>query len=193
MNVVYVLALVVYSAAPDDPNDISNITLNTDHFYNPETGEGFVGANRSAVDAFEDFYERALNSVQSNDMETAMMHLGRALHFLQDVTVPHHTADAGTIAHANYEAFCHENIEDYIGDITTVEASLYNLLLSQDCDTIIESTARVANLYYDYVHYSGNRTYWDTVASRQTVVAVKRTAAILYKFSVDASLTLYDV
>ncbi len=192
-SVTHVLALVVFSAAPDSITDESYRASNSDHFYLPETGKGLLGAQRSAADAFEEYYNKALEQVQNNNITTALKHLGRALHYVQDVTVPHHTESALTVAHANYEAFCYDNIEEYIGDITTVDTSSYNTVLSQDCSSIIASTARVSNLYYDYVHYSGDTTYWDTVASRQTVVAVKKTAAVLYKFSVDASLTLYDV
>ncbi len=192
-SVTHVLALVVFSGAPDSVSDESYTASNADHFYLPDSGKGLLYSNRSAADAFEEYYNKALEQVQANNMTVAMKHLGRALHYLQDVTVPHHTVSALTVAHANYEAFCHDNIEDYISDISTVDSSTYNSVVSQNYESIIASTARVANLYYDYVNDSGDTTYWNTVANRQTVIAVKKTAAVLYKFAIDASLTLYDV
>lgn len=191
LNVVYLLALVVYSGAPDEISDESYKASNYDHFYLPSTGEGLPPWERSASDAFVEYYYKAIDQIQRGNMETAMMHLGRALHYVQDVTVPHHTEYALTAAHYNYEAFCYENIEEYISDFTTVDTNSYNSILTTACSTIVESTARVANLYYNYVDYSFDTSYWDTVARRQTVAATKRTATILYKFAVDASLTLY--
>lgn len=190
-SIALLLTLVVYSGAPDSTSDESYKFSNYDHFHIPSTGNGLDLMSRSAADAFNEYYNKAIVAANNDDMSNAMKHLGRALHYIQDVTVPHHTVEILTVAHANYEAFCHENIANYIGDFSTVDENSYANILTQSCVSLVEGTARVSNLCYERVNNSFNQSDWDTVARRQTVSATKKTATILYKFAVDANLTLY--
>jgi hypothetical protein len=109
------------------------------HFYNPLTKEGFVfpipstnglvlnpdphlmmrtrwevslmlGPMPSAIDMIDWEYARAVAAMAAGEQARAFTFLGRALHIMQDVTVPHHATDKpsglpGT-KHTEYEAMC---------------------------------------------------------------------------------------
>jgi hypothetical protein len=109
------------------------------HFYNPLTKEGFVfpipstqglqlspdphlmmrtrwevslmmGPMPSALDSLNWEYGRAVTLLRDGQRKAAFTALGRAIHILQDVTVPHHSTDKpaglpGT-KHTEYEALC---------------------------------------------------------------------------------------
>jgi len=110
------------------------------HFYNPLTKEGFVfpvpdtqgltlspdphlmmrarwevslmmGPMPSALDMVDWQYANAVAAMRNGD-PAAYAHLGRALHIMQDVTVPHHATDKPSglpgSKHTEYEAMCEQ-------------------------------------------------------------------------------------
>ena len=120
------------------------------HFYNPLTKEGFVfpipstqglvlnpdphlmmrarwevslmmGPMPSAIDMVDWQYALAVTAMRAGDSNTAYTHLGRAIHIMQDITVPHHATDKPSglpgSKHTEYEAM--------------VEHLLYNVSLGE--------------------------------------------------------------
>ena len=135
------------------------------HFYNPLTKEGFVfpipstngltltpdpnlmirarwevsimlGPFPSAIDILDWEYALAVEHMREGERKQAYTHLGRALHILQDVTVPHHATDKpsglpGT-KHTEYEALCEQILvnasQGLIGAVHPEKGGIY-------CDT----------------------------------------------------------
>lgn len=79
---------------------------------------------RSAREKIDEYYQRALESWQVNlppdhpRQETAWRWLGRASHFLQDVTIPFHTVSllrpAQLISHNRFEEILDQRFENYM-------------------------------------------------------------------------------
>ena len=178
-----------YAAAPDLSDDEAYTASNTDHFYVPRTGKGLYGGT-SASERFVEYYDKALNAQRNNDPLLAAQHLGRALHYLQDVTVPHHTISILTIAHAAYEKFCSTNIDTLLDGKETTNSLYYSDMRTKQKQAIVPYIAAYSNTYYDDVDSSLFQGHWDVIAETLMEYAVDQTAAMLYRFSLDAGLTL---
>ena len=110
-----------------------------------------------------------------------MVELGRALHYLQDVNVPHHAMNkvAAFSNHTQFEAYVESNISSF--ELTGLTHYIYtnaNLSLG----TIIDDYAETARYWYDDA--SSNSTS-NTPAGACVRNAQRATATILYKFMYD--------
>lgn len=112
---------------------------------------------------------------------SAMEKLGRALHYLQDVNVPHHAMNKTAVFsnHSQFEAYVENNVSSF--ELTGLVASIYT-----DADyslgTIIDDYAEIARDWYDDA--SSDRT-WNTAARSCVRNAQRATATVLYKFMYD--------
>lgn len=186
------LIIALYSLAPDKIEDESYTASNADHFYLVSTGKGLYGGT-SASDKFVEYYDKAVTAQNTGNISEAAAHLGRALHYIQDVSVPHHTKFALTIAHSSYEAFCNDNIETYLADFDSTPNSFY--VYAQTCEDfdLVPTVASFSTGYYDDVNNSLFKGDWDSTAETLTNYAAKMTSAVLYMFALECGLTLTAV
>lgn len=190
-GLVSALTISLASALPDMEGDESYEYGNCDHFYCVPFGTGMNVTKNSAEDSFIEYYNKAVAAMKQNNKTTAYQHLGRALHYSQDVTVPHHTAGALTIAHYNYEAFCYNNAEAILANIPSMTASDYQYLRTSTLGNIVVTAANYAHQYYFSVDNSLSTGSWYNVANILMPYSARRTAGILYRFAYDCGLTLY--
>ena len=183
------LTIAIYSLAPDKVSDESYTASNADHFYLVSKGTGLYGGT-SASERFEEYFNAAVKAQKAGNEEKAAEHLGRALHYIQDVTVPHHTKFALTVAHSNYEAFCDENIETYLGSYKTTASSFYKLGKDLALDELVPYVANISTKHYDNVKNSLKKDYWDSTARTLTNYSAGITSAVLYRFAIECGLTL---
>ncbi len=186
------LIIALYSLAPDQTSDESFTISNADHFYLVSTGKGLYGGT-SAAERFVEYYNKAVTAQNSGNSSEAAAHLGRALHYIQDITIPHHTKFALTLAHSQYEAFCDENIETYLGDFNSTPDSFYVYSQAYDASDLVPIVASVSTRYYDDVKNSLNKDAWSATANTLTNYAAQMTSAVLYMFALDCGLTLTAV
>lgn len=186
------LTIALYSLAPDKIEDESYTASNADHFYLVSTGRGLYGGT-SASDKFVEYYNKAVTAQNNGNTGDAAAHLGRALHYIQDVSVPHHTKFALTIGHSAYEAFCDENIETYLGDFDSTPNSFYAYSQTCEASDLVPMVASVSNEYYDDVKNSLFQSAWDSTADTLTNYAAQMTSVVLYMFALDCGLTLIEV
>lgn len=183
------LTIVIYSLAPDKVSDESYTGMNADHFYLVSKGTGLYGGT-SASERFEEYFNAAVKAQKAGNEEKAAEHLGRALHYIQDVTVPHHTKFALTAAHSNYEAFCAENIETYLESYETTASSFYKLGKNLEIDDLVPYVANISTKHYDNVKNSLKKDYWNSTARTLTNYSAGITSAVLYRFAIECDLTL---
>ena len=179
--------LMTYSAAPDKLTDSSYTIGNTDHFYVVSTGNGLLGGT-SAADKFVEYYNKAVTAQNANNSSTAMKHLGRALHYLQDVSVPYHTVSTVTTEHANYETYCYQCCFSFLGSLPTMTSDDYDAVMQCTLRTYLINMATLSNSYYNSVINNSNN--WLSVARTLMKTSAKNTAAVLYRFSRDTGLSL---
>ena len=90
-NIIIALCISLASMLPDtDEREPAFVG----HFYDPDTQKNYVGsaANTARTNA-EKHFKAALLSASNGAMDEVYEHLGRCLHYVQDVNVPHHAAN----------------------------------------------------------------------------------------------------
>lgn len=186
------ISICVASMLPDKSEDESYEPGNRDHFYVPSTGRGLLLSNRSAKNAFTQYFNEAVSDYQ-NDDEDVLLDLGRALHYVQDVSVPHHTIGYLTIAHSAYEAYCADNVDSLLSELPGVTNSMYTSINNKSTNNIIIDMAEESNDYYDSVSSTLDRSEWNDTAETLMQKSAQISAAVIYKFAMQAGLTLYPV
>ena len=186
-----ILRIAIFAGAPDHSDDESYVVGNSNHFYVVDTGKGLNGKESSSV-KFVEYYNKAKAAQKRGDNYLAAEHLGRALHYVQDASVPHHTISYLTIAHANYEKFCSENVETYLSELEDPYSpnTLYPSITKRALNEIVPFEAEYSHAFYGNVNTTLNQSKWGSTASQLIKRSTKVSAAILYKFALDSNLTL---
>lgn len=150
------------------------------HFYGPD-GKNWSGGTVTAYTKCIEHYNDAVDLYDAGFEDSAMEELGRALHYLQDVNVPHHAMNKVAVLsnHLQFEAYVENNISSF--ELTSLTSTVYN-----DADyslgTIIDDYAEVARDWYDDASSSST---WNTPAGACARNAQRATATVLYKFMFD--------
>lgn len=98
-----------YSQMPDF-DTLEHGFHNNTHFFYPYSKKKSFGLNSEKFNAFNQFKEHFLAAMQINNQEQILKHIGYAMHYLQDMTVPMHTEQGGFLSkilrykvHKNFE------------------------------------------------------------------------------------------
>ncbi len=83
------------------------------HFHHPWSHRGYLTASSSA-DQTAWLYAFALNLWQNGKRAQALYQLGRALHLVQDIFIPHHSAVTACKGHGPLEKWLTDNWEPYL-------------------------------------------------------------------------------
>ncbi len=107
--------IMQYADQPDvDEIDLPYICLG--HFYDPTTGENYLGTTDPTANLrFCEHYNAAVANFHSNKA-LAWQHLGRAIHYVSDLNEPHHAANklAQITNHSDYEIWVDNNRYNYV-------------------------------------------------------------------------------
>jgi phospholipase C len=110
----YESILMEYSDWPDSYE--TDLYTYLGHFYDPDTGKNYLGGtSTTALTRFIEHTNNALNDYET-DEEEAFKSIGKALHYLQDMHVPHHAANeiAGLSNHTEYESWITDHQNEFI-------------------------------------------------------------------------------
>lgn len=112
-----------------------------------------------------------------------MEELGRALHFLQDVNVPHHAKNAIAVItnHSEFESLAEENMESYA--VSGLTNSIYTDA-NNSLGTIIDNYADIARDWYTKAS-SGDNAKMLSAAGSCIRNSQRATVTVLYKFMFD--------
>lgn len=159
------------------------------HFYG-EDGTNWQGGSVTAYTKCIEHYNDAVDLYESGLTASAMEELGRALHYLQDVNVPHHSMNAVAILtnHTQFEALAEENMQSYA--VTGLALSIYTDA-RDSLGTIIDYYADTARGWYDEAS-SDVTNDMETAAGASVRNSQRATATVLYKFLFDVGY-LVDV
>ncbi len=191
-NIVISLCISLASLLPD--TDENEVILFLGHFYNPDTQKNYVGSttNTARTNA-EKHFKAAVLSASYGAMDEAYEHLGRCLHYVQDVNVPHHAANViGTNpSHSSFEEYALENQEAYLENFRTISVSNYRNAYSWDIGTITHKAAAEAKPMISHVNNILDKSEWSEYARITMQNATRYSAMAIYKFAMESSLTLY--
>ena len=155
-----------------------------------------------------DFYELDISQYTDSELDltqytmddiinmTPTEYLGRCLHYVQDVNVPHHAANVISLglvgSHAQFEKFAFENAESYLGSYTTIPGSFYTMVNNSSVATLTHNAAVFSKARIDNVDNVLDKTQWGTNADACLEGAARYSAMVLYKFSRVASVPFYS-
>ncbi|MBD7913139.1 MULTISPECIES: zinc dependent phospholipase C family protein [Clostridium] len=162
------------------------------HFYNPYTNKNYLPAFLSAskITAMTKFKEHMGNAVESyNSNKTySMEQLGRAIHFLTDVNVPHHASNmiAGLSSHSQYEKYISKNNSLFFVNTSDAYDKYSDYSFDQYCTEILNECAK--NAYsYKAVCNSYDSSEWEKAARPTLKLAQENIASLLYRFEKEVS------
>jgi phospholipase C len=197
------------------------------HFYNPLTKEGFVfpipstqgltlnpdphlmmrarwevslmmGPMPSALDMVDWQYAMAVSAMRGGDSTAAYVHLGRALHIMQDITVPHHATDKPSglpgSKHTEYEAMVEQLLYNVslgvVENFHPSEGGIY-------CDTcppseFVETAANQSARFIAAATQPGTPQATQ-VATVLIAAAEKLTAGFMHRFAAQWKTELFTV
>lgn len=166
-----------------DVDETSGI-LFTWHFYGPN-GKSWNGSDITAYTKCIEHYNDAVDLYCTGATVSAMEELGRALHYLQDVNVPHHAMNVTAVHPNNNHTAFEDEVEDSkeYYEVTGLTSSIF--ADAQDSlGTIIDHYAEIARDWYDDAA-SSSKTERDRAAGACVRNSQRATVKVLYKFMCD--------
>lgn len=160
----------------------------SEHYYNPKNGQGAFKYFLTAKQKAEEYYNLSLQNWEDGEYDTSVYNLGRAMHMVQDVTLPHHTFnDANALLNQlGYSDWLDKHYNEYV--ITS--GATYNVT---GIGQLIHSNASISQPMFKYV--DGLNPWWifkiytkdDYGKASQTLLplAQKTCAGLLYKYAND--------
>lgn len=177
----YLPTLVRGSVLPDS-DEITGVYAW--HFYG-ENGKNYSGGPITAYSKCVEHYYNAVSQYRNGSRALAMETLGRALHYLQDVNVPHHAKNATAVFtnHTHFESMAENNMESYaVSKLTSDEYSDANKYVG----TLVDEYANIARGWYAKAS-SGNTEQMLSAARSCIRNSQRATATLLYKFMLEVS------
>ena len=179
----YTEALAVASDKPDEEENSASTFIW--HFYDPDTGKTYTGGSTTARTKLVEHYNAAVSAYNAGNITNAMDRLGRACHYVQDLSEPHHASNKTVLnsKHGDFEDFVNENRSDY-GTLTMGTES-YNY----------GRNTSVSNMGHNFAVYAKSKlSLAENVntfhqAALDTVPKAQRnTACLMYKFMIDTDI-----
>ncbi len=205
-NPVEVLAICLsISLASLMPDKDENQNIFEGHFYHAVDGDSWTGSKtNTALTNCRDHFDYAVHFAKTGNLEAMCNEIGRALHYIQDASEPHHAANIVNIplikpAHGDFETFVDNNIDSYVNLISSVNGyrfsssinPTYASVASHTVDFLVQQTASIAYTFRGQVNNALNQAYWDYVASKTVPNSVGFSALLLYKLADTSGIPLY--
>ena len=188
-----VLSISVASLLPD--RDEVGPPLFEGHFYDPDTGKSYSNSisNTAKVNATAQ-YNMAVAAANRGDMDAAYEHIGRCLHYVQDVNVPHHSANITALnpAHRSFEQFAFNNQESYLSEYESISSGNYSNATTMSVGEITHLAASNSKPMSSQVNNILNKSMWNHVAGACMRNSARYSAIVLYKFSRVSSVPFYS-
>ncbi|MBE6047659.1 MAG: phospholipase [Clostridium sp.] len=181
--------LIEYSSKPDSDE---NQYIFAYHFYDPYTNKNYLPKNikASAITAKTKFTEHMKNAVDNykTNKKFSIQELGRAIHFLEDVNVPHHAANliGGITSHSQYEKYISGREENYFVNTSNSYDKFKNYKFERYCTLILDECAKNANSYKNLAK-SYRSEDWDVCARPTIKLCQEDTASLLYRFEMEVT------
>lgn len=202
LNIASALSIALASVFPDKDE---NENVFEGHFYHAVDGDSWTGSTtNTALTNCRNHYEFAVFYAKRNEDGMLCDAIGRAMHYIQDVSQPHHAANIIYVpilqpAHKEFEEYVNDNIDKYVARITSINSAsfgsslTYSTAAGRTIDFLVKDAANKAYQYRSYVNSVLNQSKWDYVAQNAVPNAIGYSALLMYKIIKDAGRTFYEV
>lgn len=179
--------IIEYSLKPDEDENQGAFKY---HFFNPVTERNFLGERKTALSKYKDHFEKALENYKNGNKSDAYEQLGRAIHFLEDLSTAVHTGyDSPTDSvvkfplHVSFEKKCDNINTECKPNITAEGLDYYESNLAEN---IAKSIAFLSmDNFYRLEHVEMED---ENELPRNAVLnAQNRITGIIYKFIKEAA------
>lgn len=185
---VYGDTLLEFTDMPDVDEKSPFYAPYSSHFYDPYTEKNYIGQRDNT--ALIKFKEHAMNAKKFYTINKpyAIEELGRAVHYLEDLNVPHHAANLVAILsnHAKYERFVDDHRKDFSVNSAGNTYDKFNNIedFEEYCELLLRDCAFNA---YSMKNKATSKNPNDMRDASNNVVpyAQKHVAAFLYRFLVE--------
>ena len=189
---VVALTLAAASALPDMDETES---LFKAHFYDPDTGTNFrdetspTAKTRTGTHYYDAWYILQADffmDVTSDEFNQVLESLGRALHYLQDMCVPHHASNKTALAsnHLEFESYVEGKLETYIEAMPTGACYYHSFARENSASDLAHYAATIAKPKYDDIKWGAN---FYNVGYTSICETVYFSEALIYKLFYECS------
>lgn len=181
----YTATLKTYADWPDI-YETDGLSPFQGHFYDPDSGRNYTGiSNPTAKTRLVSWYNQAVSTYKTGTVAVSMQHLGRALHYVGDLSCPLHAANltAMNSEHSAYENWVRNHQTSYIE--TSTSSSTYSWARRTSVSDMGHNFAVNAKPWASSVRYSGNETAYRNATSETLPKSQRNAVAIMFKFLVD--------
>lgn len=178
------------SAQPDaDPESIASFF--SGHFYNPTTGLNYaLDEENTALTNADFYYDAAIREYNAGNRTAAIANLGYSLHYIQDVSVPHHAANkiAGLSNHSDFERLASQmllngEIEFDVEGVEHFTVGFYNNCYTFPITQLVHEAAVFSKQFIDVATDKENIVGQKLVIVATTGASIFNTSGVLYKFA----------
>ncbi len=186
-----VLSISVASLLPD--RDEVGTPVFVGHFYDPDTGKNYANStSNTAKTNAQAQYNMAVAAANRGDMNAAYEHIGRCLHYVQDVNVPHHSANIVAPSHKLFEKYAFNNQESYLSEYESISNGNYTNAVNMNVGEITHLAASNSKPMSSQVNNILNQSMWNHVAGACMRNSARYSAMVLYRFSRVSSVPFYS-
>lgn len=132
------------------------------HFYDPDTGKNYDNqSDNTAKTKAEKHFDNAYNElrddffmdVTSDEFYYVLEELGRALHYIQDVCVPHHAANKTALNsnHALFELYVNNNLETILDANSSFPCKYHDVIQTNSVGYLVHKAAGIAKPKYENI------------------------------------------
>lgn len=149
-DIIYPYVHVILNGS-DAPDIDENEFLYVHHFYHYVFKKNYALFGATAKDKFIQHSQLALE-LFTHDKHEAFDHLGRAIHYLEDINEPHHASNLTAINsnHVKYEKWADKNRIKFKLSNSTLYSDYMNLGFTKSLNTLAERCAANAYNMKDY-------------------------------------------
>lgn len=145
------------------------------HYLEPKVENGY-GPYPNAKQECKYYFDKAMHFWSSNNIKKAMFFLGAAVHLVQDLCVPHHSAGTAFCGHKEYEKW----VQGYYSSYEVLSGGIYNFY--ENAGEWVEHNANISRVYYPYVSFIRSRRSYDMSTKVLLPLAQRTTAGFLSYF-----------
>lgn len=187
-NSAYLNSLKIYTDWPDKVGNESDTATYAGHFYNPYTGENWMGkTSPTALSRAISYYNKAVSAYKSGDVEAAIEYIGKGSHYVGDLNEPHHASNLTALNsnHSAFEKYVDENRTSFYISGNTLDDEYYLEAKTFTMTKILKDGAFYA---YDLKYMAQDEDTYYKAGKLSVQHAIMNTVQYFYKFGVAVGI-----
>lgn len=181
-DVYYTLKIMENSDWPDKLGNQTDYGTFAGHFYDPATGKNWLGlSSPTAKTRAVEYFNSAVASYRSGNIEDAYMYIGRGAHYIADANEPHHASNLTALNsnHSEFEKYVDDNRGSYFISGNSFADSVYQTAVNQSTDSLVHAAAVKAKALAGQAQESSTYAAAANMCVKNAITTVTQ---YLYKF-----------